>query len=105
MTVNNPSLGNPVTTKDVIFESSIPRSESPPASGNDATTEKILRAAHRKVDQRLVAWHCFLYLLMKFGQNNISNAAIMNLESGHGIKKELGNLSGVQWAWVLSAFW
>jgi MFS family permease len=37
--------------------------------------------------------------------SNISNTAIMNLEQGTGIKKQLGNLSSSQWAWALSIFY
>lgn len=28
----------------------------------------------------------------------------MNLEEGDGIKRQVGNLTSSQWAWILSAF-
>jgi hypothetical protein len=40
---------------------------------------------------------------MRIDINNISNAAIMNLEAGHGIKKELG-LSAQDWNWAIACF-
>lgn len=42
---------------------------------------------------------------MRIHVSNISNTAIINLEQGTGIKKQLGNLSSQQWAWVLSIFY
>jgi MFS family permease len=71
----------------------------------DSSSEKILKAAHRKVDIRLLCWYAFVFLIMRMNVNNISNTAIMNLEQGTGIKKQLGNLSSSQWAWALSIFW
>jgi MFS family permease len=66
---------------------------------------KSLKAAHRKADIRLLCWYAFVFLIMRMNVNNISNTAIMNLEQGTSIKKELGNLSSSQWAWALSIFW
>jgi sugar phosphate permease len=71
----------------------------------DPPSEKTLKAAHRKVDRGLLCWYAFVFLIMRMNVNNISNAAIMNLEQGTGIKKQLGNLSSSQWAWALSIFW
>lgn len=42
---------------------------------------------------------------MRIHVSNISNTAIINLEQGDGIKKQLGNLTSGQWAWVLSIFY
>jgi len=67
--------------------------------------EKLRKAAHRKVDKRLLIWYAFVYLIMRIHVSNISNAAIINLEQGTGIKKQLGNLSSSQWAWTLSIFY
>ncbi|PKS06146.1 hypothetical protein jhhlp_007463 [Lomentospora prolificans] len=71
----------------------------------DDEEKPILKAAHRKVDKRLLLWYAFVYLIMRIHVGNISNTAIMNLEQGTGIKKQLGNLSSSQWAWVLSIFY
>ncbi|KAK1852293.1 high-affinity nicotinic acid transporter [Colletotrichum chrysophilum] len=65
----------------------------------------ILRIAHRKIDKRLLLWYSFVYLIMRIHVSNISNAAIINLEEGTGIRKQLGNLSSSQWAWALSIFY
>ncbi|PSN74162.1 MFS general substrate transporter [Corynespora cassiicola Philippines] len=70
---------------------------------DDAKT--ILKIAHRKVDKRLLLWYAFVYLIMRIHVSNISNTAIMNLEEGTGIRKQLGNLSSAQWAWALSIFY
>lgn len=67
--------------------------------------EATLKRAHRKVDYRLLLWYSFVYLIMRIHVGNISNTAIMNLEQGTGIKKQLGNLTSQQWAWVLSIFY
>jgi MFS family permease len=78
--------------------------ESNVTSDNSAS-EAALKAAHRKVDRRLLFWYAFVYLFMRINLSNITNTAIMNLEQGTGIKKELGNLSSSQWAWALSIFY
>jgi len=86
---------------------------SPTASITDSSTvdeaprydAAALRRAHRKVDRRMFFWYCFVYLIMRIHVGNISNAAIMNLEQGTGIKKQLGNLTSTQWAWCLSIFY
>ncbi|EXF75166.1 high-affinity nicotinic acid transporter [Colletotrichum fioriniae PJ7] len=65
----------------------------------------LLKTAHRKVDKRLLLWYSFVYLIMRIHVSNISNAAIINLEQGTGIKKQLGNLSSSEWAWALSIFY
>ncbi|KAF4912802.1 MFS transporter prlL [Colletotrichum viniferum] len=73
---------------------------------NESEEEKpILRIAHRKIDRRLLLWYSFVYLIMRIHVSKISNAAIINLEEGTGIRKQLGNLSSSQWAWALSIFY
>jgi hypothetical protein len=67
-------------------------------------SQNVLTRAHRKVDKRLLLWYSFVYLIMRIHVSNISNTAIINIEQGTGIKEELGNLNGQQWAWVLSIF-
>jgi hypothetical protein len=42
---------------------------------------------------------------MKMNISNLSNTAIMNLEEGGGIKKELGMTLSSEWAWALSMFY
>lgn len=71
---------------------------TPPASDEE------LRAVHRKLDYRLLLWYSFVYLVMRIDVTNVTNTAIINVEEGNGIKKELGNLTSQQWAWILSIF-
>jgi hypothetical protein len=66
--------------------------------------ETLLKNARRKVDKRLLLWYSFVYLVMRIHVSNITNTAIINLEQGTGIKKQLGNLTSQQWAWTLSIF-
>lgn len=80
----------------------VPGSE---VSSTSPPSTETLKAAHRKVDKRLLCWYAFVYLIMRIHVSNISNTAIMNLEQGTGIKKQLGNLSSSQWAWALSIFY
>jgi hypothetical protein len=63
-----------------------------------------LKNARGKVDKRLLLWYSFVYLIMRIHVSNITNTAIINLEQGTGIKKQLGNLTSQQWAWTLSIF-
>ncbi|KAK0386856.1 hypothetical protein NLU13_5169 [Sarocladium strictum] len=81
-------------------------SSSSSSAENDLSDEKdVLKTAHRKVDKRLLVWYAFVYLIMRIHVSNISNTAIMNLEQGTGIRKQLGDLSSGQWAWALSIFY
>ncbi|KAL2418245.1 hypothetical protein ABEF95_005969 [Exophiala dermatitidis] len=101
-----------MTVEDIGNVQSFAKSEAPSShslshieSQDAVRREQVRKRAYAKVDRRLILWHMVLYLLMKFGQSNVSNAAIMNLESGNGIKKELGHLTSTQWAFVLSVFY
>ncbi|KAI0891279.1 MFS general substrate transporter [Annulohypoxylon nitens] len=60
-------------------------------------------AVIRKVDLWLVGYYSLVYIFRVIDSANYSNAAIINLEHGTGIKKQLG-LSPSQWAWTLSIF-
>lgn len=94
------SFSSTMASKDVsIFESA-----SPSPSIRDVDPTK-LKTAYRKVDIRLLLWYSFVYLIMRIHVSNITNTAIINIEEGNGIKKELGNLTSEQWAWVLSIFY
>ncbi|KXH60755.1 high-affinity nicotinic acid transporter [Colletotrichum nymphaeae SA-01] len=78
----------------------------PEGTALSSSEEKpLLKTAHRKIDKRLLLWYSFVYLIMRIHVSNISNAAIINLEQGTGIKKQLGNLSSSEWAWALSIFY
>lgn len=64
-----------------------------------------LKKVQHKVDRKLLAWYCFVYLIMRIHVTNVTNTAIINEESGDDIRTQLGNLSSSQWAWVLSIFY
>ena len=64
-----------------------------------------IKAIRRKVDTKILLWYSFVYLIMRIHVSNVTNTAIINLEQGTGIKKQLGNLNSSQWAWVLSIFY
>ncbi|KJR89276.1 uncharacterized protein SPSK_06201 [Sporothrix schenckii 1099-18] len=61
------------------------------------------KAAMWKADIWLVGFYSLVYVFRVIDSANYSNAAIINLEAGTGIKKEL-NLDPSQWAWTLSIF-
>jgi MFS family permease len=67
---------------------------------HDAAFEKKVL---RKVDFWLVGFYSIVYIFRVIDSSNYSNAAIINLERGTGIKKEL-HFSPSQWAWTLSIF-
>jgi hypothetical protein len=63
-----------------------------------------LKKVQHKVDRKLLAWYCFVYLIMRIHVSNITNTAIINEETHDDILDQL-NLSSGQWAWVLSIFY
>lgn len=69
-------------------------------SGADLKLERVVM---RKIDMWLVGFYSLVYVFRVIDSSNYSNAAIINLENGTGIKKQLG-LSPSQWAWTLSIF-
>ncbi|KAI2468885.1 MFS general substrate transporter [Annulohypoxylon bovei var. microspora] len=71
-----------------------------PLPGANSELEK---AVIRKIDLWLVGFYSLVYIFRVIDSANYSNAAIINLEHGTGIKKQLG-LSPSQWAWTLSIF-
>ncbi|TAQ86447.1 hypothetical protein B7494_g5223 [Chlorociboria aeruginascens] len=61
------------------------------------------RKVLRKVDIWLVGFYSLVYIFRVIDSSNYSNAAIINLEQGTNIKKQL-HLNPSQWAWTLSIF-
>lgn len=57
----------------------------------------------RKIDFWLVGFYSLVYIFRVIDSNNYANAAIINLEAGTGIKKEL-HLDASQWSWTQSIF-
>ncbi|KEF52038.1 uncharacterized protein A1O9_12028 [Exophiala aquamarina CBS 119918] len=95
-------------------EQSVSDKAMEPTSTNSLSSEEqhgglpgnqLLKHARSKVDRRLLIWYAFVYLIMRIHVSNITNTAIINLEEGTGIKKQLGNLTSSQWAWALSIFY
>lgn len=64
----------------------------------------VYRKALRKVDWRIVIPYSLAYICTNINKTNISNVAIVNLEAGHGIKKQL-SISSAEWAWCITAFY
>lgn len=95
----------PLTKDDDIFISQAPLDSNTPYQTRNAVEVGNLKSAHKKLDRQLILWYSFVYLIMRIHVSNISNTAIINLEQGDGIKKQLGNLTSEQWAWVLSIFY
>lgn len=67
---------------------------------NDPQLEKRVM---RKIDFWLVGFYSLVYIFRVIDSQNYANAAIINLEAGTGIKKEL-DFSPSQWAWTQSIF-
>lgn len=57
----------------------------------------------RKFDAWLVGFYSLVYIFRVIDSANYSNAAIINLENGTSIKKQLG-FTPSQWSWTLSIF-
>ncbi|KAJ5711500.1 Major facilitator superfamily domain general substrate transporter [Penicillium malachiteum] len=70
---------------------------------NDINYAVLETRVLRKVDFWLVGFYSLVYIFRVIDSNNYANAAIINLESGTGIKKEL-HLDASQWSWSQSIF-
>ncbi|SMY26146.1 unnamed protein product [Zymoseptoria tritici ST99CH_1A5] len=81
-----------------------PSTETSSEQSLEAESKTTLQRAYRKVDYRVLLWYSFVYLIMRINVSNITNTAIINIEDGTGIKKQLGNLTSEQWAWAISIF-
>jgi len=69
----------------------------------DRLTLPICMGTDSTEDVRILPWICLTYLVMRVDISNISNAAIMNAEKGHDIKKQL-HLSTQEWTWAIACF-
>jgi MFS family permease len=102
---SDPSLNANLKATDATIAKSWPVSPRAISETSEKDQEARLKAVHRKVDIRILLWYSFVYLIMRIHVSNIANTAIINLEQGDGIKKQLGNLDSAQWAWVISLFY
>lgn len=100
LTSHNPSSPTDEPTKEANTTLS-----PTPSSSLSSVQSEVEKTAYRKADIRLLLWYSFVYLIMRIHVQNITNSAIMNLETGHGIKAQLGGLDSEQWAWVISIFY
>jgi hypothetical protein len=50
----------------------------PSETSSHTPSESTLKAAHCKVDKRLLCWYALVYLIMRVHVSNISNTAIMS---------------------------
>lgn len=99
------TASSPTNHNAFTKETSTTTTPSPAPSSLSSTQLQIEKAAYRKADIRLLLWYSFVYLIMRIHVQNVTNSAIMNLESGDGIKAQLGGLDSEQWAWVISIFY
>ncbi|KAJ5506374.1 Major facilitator superfamily domain general substrate transporter [Penicillium expansum] len=89
-----------------VITSSIPSTPPNEINHNVSQNEyhaKLEKRVMRKIDFWLVGFYSFVYIFRVIDSSNYSNAAIINLEAGTGIKKEL-SFSPSQWAWTQSIF-
>lgn len=95
-----------VDSKDVrpvSKETSTPGSTSESDIDTEGSGLNLNKIQH-KVDRRLLAWYCFVYLIMRIHVSNITNTAIINEETDNDILSTL-SLTSSQWAWALSIFY
>ncbi|OCT45971.1 putative transporter [Cladophialophora carrionii] len=99
MTADKKSIGE--TLAHIVVDPSSP-SESEIVL-EEEVDKAFERKVLRKVDFWLVGFYSLVYIFRVIDSSNYSNAAIINLEHGTGIKKQL-HLDPSQWAWTLSIF-
>ncbi|CAG8227389.1 unnamed protein product [Penicillium salamii] len=78
---------------------STPSNEIQPDTYNAELEKRVMR----KIDFWLVGFYSVVYIFRVIDSSNYSNAAIINLENGTGIKQELG-FSPSEWSWTQSIF-
>ncbi|CAG7954437.1 unnamed protein product [Penicillium salamii] len=69
----------------------------------DTYNAELEKRVMRKIDFWLVGFYSVVYIFRVIDSSNYSNAAIINLENGTGIKQELG-FSPSEWSWTQSIF-
>lgn len=101
-------MGNMTSGKDDDRVSTTSVTSSPPNEISRENSDidyhaKLEKRVLRKIDFWLVGFYSLVYIFRVIDSNNYANAAIINLEAGTGIKKELG-FSPSQWSWTQSIF-
>ncbi|KAJ5247237.1 hypothetical protein N7468_002220 [Penicillium chermesinum] len=98
--ISESSKGEVVTTTVPPSPSNELNRDDPDVLKHNAALEKKLM---RKIDWWLVGFYSIVYIFRVIDSSNYANAAIINLENGTGIKKEL-NFSPNEWSWTQSIF-
>ncbi|EMC91163.1 hypothetical protein BAUCODRAFT_127082 [Baudoinia panamericana UAMH 10762] len=65
--------------------------------------EEQLNKVYRRIDVRLLSWYLVVTIVVRIAARNITNVAILNVEQGTDMKRQLGGLTSNQWAWILSS--
>ncbi|GAD98061.1 hypothetical protein PVAR5_6749 [Paecilomyces variotii No. 5] len=71
--------------------------------GDNKYNARLRKRTFRKVDFWLVGFYSLVYIFRVIDSSNYANAAIINLEAGTGIKKQLG-FDASKWSWTQSIF-
>lgn len=77
---------------------------SPKTASLHVADSSSSKAVRNKVDKRLLAFYCVVYLFMRINVSNVTNTAIMNAGEPSNIRTQLGNITSGQWAWIISIF-
>ncbi|KAK4561136.1 hypothetical protein LTR86_005091 [Recurvomyces mirabilis] len=72
------------------------------AAAPSPVPDTILRTAYRKIDISMLTIAYGAMAVIAMGGKNLPATLIMNADKGTGIKHQLGNLSGEQFAWLIS---
>ncbi|KAF2706924.1 retrograde regulation protein 2 [Pleomassaria siparia CBS 279.74] len=95
---------DPIDTLVYLSKEAQPIPDDEVESASSATiNSEVEKRLLRKIDFWLVGFYSLVYVFRVIDSANYSNAAIINLEKGTGIKKQLG-FTPSQWAWTLSIF-
>lgn len=88
--------------RDTVVASYLDSERSIEASEN-MQEMRLRKNTTRKIDYWLVGFYSLVYVFRVIDSSNYANAAIINLEAGTGIKKELG-FNPSEWSWSQSIF-
>ncbi|GJC88658.1 MFS transporter prlL [Colletotrichum liriopes] len=103
---------DPIDTPSYVVDETqaLPEKEAAATQATSDTETEAVRLSPenvtkvtRKINLWLVGFYSLVYVFRVIDSANYSNAAIINLEAGTGIKKQLG-FTPSQWSWTLSIF-
>ncbi|GAA5854619.1 hypothetical protein JCM8547_004912 [Rhodosporidiobolus lusitaniae] len=83
-----------------LDEKNAPSAAIQPVLLDEGEHKKLLR----RIDWRNLPLIMWQYMVMRIDVGNISNAGVMNSETGHSLKQVLG-LSAKEWAWCIQVFY